>query len=169
MHACHDRDPTSAPHHHVSHQACPPPSYPAVTRRWAARRAHGRVRKCPPRKQRIYTSGAHPDRCRGAVQWRACPSRAQGCADKCAPGFSYCTHRRRVPASCVPHVPEAQGSLPWAGCCTHAVRVPASGVPCLPRPLPSGPYGGDDQRVPCPPRPCVGVNQRTLSPQALRG
>ena len=40
----------------------------------------------------------------------------------------------RVPASCVLHVPEAQGSLPrGATHCTYGVRVPASGVPHVPR------------------------------------
>jgi len=35
-------------------------------------------------------------------------------ADTYVPGPPYCTYRLRVPASCVLHVPEAQGSLPWA-------------------------------------------------------
>ena len=34
------------------------------------------------------------------------------CADTYAPGPPYCTYGLRVPASCVLHVPEAQGSLP---------------------------------------------------------
>ena len=39
----------------------------------------------------------------------------------------------RVPASCVLHIPEAQGSLPpGPHYCTYAVRVPASGVPYVP-------------------------------------
>ena len=38
--------------------------------------------------------------------------------------------RVREPASCVPYVPEAQGTSPRAGhCCTCGLRVPASGVP----------------------------------------
>ena len=44
------------------------------------------------------------------------------------------TYGPRVPASCVLHVPEAQGSLPrdlTHG--TYAARAPASGVPYVPR------------------------------------
>ena len=37
-----------------------------------------------------------------------------GYADTYAPAPPYCTYGPRVPASCVLHVPEAQGSLPWA-------------------------------------------------------
>ena len=45
-----------------------------------------------------------------------------------------CTCGVRVPTSCVPHVPEAQGSFaPGPYNCTRAVRVPASGVPYTPR------------------------------------
>ena len=40
----------------------------------------------------------------------------------------------RVPASCVLHVPEAQGSLPRGTThCTYRTHVPASGVPYVPR------------------------------------
>ena len=39
----------------------------------------------------------------------------------------------RVPASCVLHIPEAQGSLPpGPHYCTYAAHVPASGVPYVP-------------------------------------
>ena len=34
------------------------------------------------------------------------------CADTCAPGPPYCTYGLRVPAFCVPYVPEARSSLP---------------------------------------------------------
>ena len=47
------------------------------------------------------------------------------------PAVSACVDRYgpRVPASCVLHVPEAQGSLPRGTThCTYGVRVPASGV-----------------------------------------
>ena len=51
-------------------------------------------------------------------------------ADTEAPRPPYCTNGVRVPASCVPYVPEAQGGLPPGGrqhCRCRA--VPASGVP----------------------------------------
>ena len=57
-----------------------------------------------------------------------------GYADTYAPAPPYCTYGPRVPASCVLHVPEAQGSLPrdlTHG--TYAARAPASGVPYVPR------------------------------------
>ena len=50
-----------------------------------------------------------------------------GGADTHVPGPPHCTHGLHVPASCVPYVPEAQGSLP--ALYEYRVRVPASCVP----------------------------------------
>ena len=65
-----------------------------------------------------------------------------GYADTYAPAPPYCTYGPRVPASCVLHVPEAQGSLPrdlTHG--TYAARAPASGVPYVPEAQGSWPRG----------------------------
>ena len=53
------------------------------------------------------------------------------CADTCVPGLRAVRTGPRVPASCVLHVLEAQGSLPRGR--HHAVRAPASGVLYVPR------------------------------------
>ena len=53
------------------------------------------------------------------------------CADTCVPGLRAVRTGPRVPASCVLHVLEAQGSLPRGR--HHAVRAPASGVLHVPR------------------------------------
>ena len=56
------------------------------------------------------------------------------CVDTYVPGPQYCACGLRVPASCVPYVPKAQGSLSrGATHCTYGIRVPASGVPYVPR------------------------------------
>ena len=52
-------------------------------------------------------------------------------AHTCVPGPRCGTHGPRAPASCVPCVPEAQGSLPLGRTTVRALYayVPASGVP----------------------------------------
>ena len=61
----------------------------------------------------------------GSFEWR------EVCVDTCAPGPPGCTYGLRVPASCVPYVPEAQGS--W---CTTA-RTPYAHQPHTAYPSPT--------------------------------
>ena len=45
-------------------------------------------------------------------------------ADAYVPGPPYCTYGLRVPASCVPHVPKAQGSLPRGATTVRTLAPP---------------------------------------------
>ena len=56
---------------------------------------------------------------------------APSCADTRVPEPPYCTYGRRVPASCVLHVPRAQGGLPRAPrCVPRTVATVKNKVSC---------------------------------------